>query len=212
MELQIQWHGHACFQLSCGGYQLVFDPYQDHYVPGLAPLQLQAHEVLCSHGHEDHSAEALVARLPQRESPFRITAIPSWHDPEEGRLRGANTIHLLSCGAFRIAHFGDLGESLDERRLQLLEHLDVAMIPIGGCYTIDPTGARALIERLRPRIIFPMHYRSAHFGFDTLAKLEDFLALSHNYPVVYYPDPQRSVTKESPTEISLLRYRGLAEA
>ena len=41
-------------------YSIVTDPYEDGYVPGLAPLCLSAGAVYCSHGHGDHSAAACV--------------------------------------------------------------------------------------------------------------------------------------------------------
>ena len=57
----IQWLGHSCFRMEYRGFSLVTDPYEDGYVPGLAPLRVSADAVFCSHGHGDHSAEPCVA-------------------------------------------------------------------------------------------------------------------------------------------------------
>lgn len=204
--ITITWHGHSCFQLTFRGYSVVFDPYENGYVPGLSPLQLQSHMVLCSHGHRDHSAAELVFRLPKTDSPFRITTIDTYHDSERGRLRGSNTIHLLECGGMRIAHFGDLGCMLAAEQMKAIGALDVAMIPIGGYYTIGPEEAKALVDALHPNIILPMHYRSKFFGFDVLATVEDFLALTGGG--VFYSENSRTVTPDSPAELSVLSYLG----
>ena len=204
--ITITWHGHSCFQLTFQEYSIVLDPYENEYVPGLAPLHLQSHDVLCSHGHGDHSAATLVSRLPQTDSPFHITTIDSFHDPEVGRLRGNNIIHILECGGMRIAHFGDLGCMLTEEQIAAIGSLDVAMLPVGGFYTIGPQEAKVLVDRLQAKIILPMHYRSETFGFDVLATVQDFLSLTGGG--VFYNDNTRIITPNSPPEISILAYLG----
>jgi L-ascorbate metabolism protein UlaG (beta-lactamase superfamily) len=41
-----------------------------------------------------------------------------------------------------------------------VERVDVLMIPVGGTYTIDAEQAVAVIDRLRPNITIPMHYKT----------------------------------------------------
>lgn len=36
-QLELRWHGHACFSLTCQNFTVVFDPYEDNYVPGFGP-------------------------------------------------------------------------------------------------------------------------------------------------------------------------------
>ena len=50
-QLTLRWYGHACFTVTCREFTVAFDPYEDNYVPGFAPLHLQADLVLCSHQH-----------------------------------------------------------------------------------------------------------------------------------------------------------------
>ena len=69
-EVKIQWLGHSCFCMEYREYSIVTDPYEDGYVPGLAPLCLSAGAVYCSHGHGDHSAAAI---FPCRNLPCRTT-------------------------------------------------------------------------------------------------------------------------------------------
>ena len=154
-QLTVRWHGHACFSLTCRDFTVVLDPYEDHYVPGFPPLRLTGDLVLCSHQHNDHNAAEIVTLRTGRPNPFRITKIPTFHDPEGGRLRGENTIHLLEVGKLRVAHFGDLGCPLSPAQKAELQGLDAAMVPVGGFYTIGPQEAKALLDDLRPKVFCP---------------------------------------------------------
>ena len=68
--MKLTWLGHACFLLEQDGYRVVLDPYTE--VPGYPPLQLTAHEVLCSHHHFDHDYVQAITLLPKQESPFTL--------------------------------------------------------------------------------------------------------------------------------------------
>jgi L-ascorbate metabolism protein UlaG (beta-lactamase superfamily) len=37
---------------------------------------------------------------------------------------------------------------------------DIALLPIGGKYTMDPCQAAALAKRIRPAVVIPIHYGS----------------------------------------------------
>lgn len=203
-ELSIRWMGHACFALTCDDYHLVLDPYGDDTVPGLPPLQVAANEVLCSHGHRDHcGADRVMMLLNLRHSPFTVTEIPSWHDPEQGALRGENIIRLMECGDLRVAHLGDLGHIPDEETCAKLTGLDALMIPVGGYYTIGPEEAKQLVARLQPRVVIPMHYRSDTFGYDEIARGEDFW--QELSPLYRYEGDTLRLTKETPNGIVLLQ-------
>ena len=50
VQLELRWHGHACFALKCKEFTVVFDPYEDNYVRGFGALDVAADLVLCSGG------------------------------------------------------------------------------------------------------------------------------------------------------------------
>lgn len=201
-QLTVRWHGHACFSLTCRDFTVVLDPYEDHYVPGFPPLRLTGDLVLCSHQHNDHNAAEIVTLHTGRPNPFRITKIPTFHDPEGGRLRGENTIHLLEVGKLRVAHFGDLGCPLSPAQKAELQGLDAAMVPVGGFYTIGPQEAKALLDDLRPKVFLPMHYRMGAVGLPAVGQVEDFLSLVENY--VYYPTDTLSLDEGTKPQIAVL--------
>ena len=201
-QLTVRWHGHACFSLTCRDFTVVLDPYEDHYVPGFPPLRLTGDLVLCSHQHNDHNAAEIVTLRTGRPNPFRITKIPTFHDPEGGRLRGENTIHLLEVVKLRVAHFGDLGCPLSPAQKAELQGLDAAMVPVGGFYTIGPQEAKALLDDLRPKVFLPMHYRMGAVGLPAVGQVEDFLSLVENY--VYYPTDTLSLDEGTKPQIAVL--------
>ena len=177
--MKITWIGHSCFKVEEAGYSIVFDPYDDGYVPGLGPVRETAEEVLCSHEHGDHNARKRVKLTSGGMSPFTVTKIETYHDPQKGALRGRNTIHILSGAGKRIAHFGDLGCELPADQLAQLENLDIAMIPVGGYYTIDAAQAADLVRKINPAHVIPMHYRGDgnSFGFDVIGTVREFTDL-----------------------------------
>ena len=173
--MKLTWLGHACFMLEQDGYQLVVDPYTG--VGEYPELKVSAHEVLCSHGHYDHNAVDCVTILDAKESPFTIRTVATCHDEQGGALRGTNTIHIFTAGGVSVAHLGDLGHQLTAEQLAEIGTVDVVLTPVGGVYTVDAAGAKAVCEAIGPRAVVPMHYRHAPYGLPAVAGVEEFLSL-----------------------------------
>ena len=196
------WLGHACFCLEQDGYRVVLDPFSQ--VPGLEDTRTQAHKVLCSHDHFDHSNAAGVTLLAERDCPFSIRWVDTFHDDQGGALRGKNRVHILSAGGVTAVHLGDLGHQLTAEQAAAIGGCDALLVPIGGVYTIDPAGARAVVEQLRPRVILPMHYKDGGRGLQELQPLSDFLALLPAPPARRYDGPSMALTADTPAQIALL--------
>ena len=175
--MKIIWLGHSCFKIESNGYSIVLDPYQDGKVPGYTPIRETADQVLCSHGHGDHCGVECVALKQGGTSPFTVETIDTWHDDQQGALRGSDTIHILDDGQCRVAHLGDLGCELTAEQKDKLRGLTALLIPVGGYYTIDAAQASKLADELAPTVVVPMHYRNEGFGYDVIGPLEDFTAL-----------------------------------
>ena len=199
--MKLIWHGHSCFTLETALGSLVLDPYQDGSVPGLPPLRLRADRVLCSHGHHDHNARELVT-LTGQDCKIHVETIPCWHDDRQGRLRGENTIHLLEAEGLRVAHLGDLGHMLPAQAADRLRGVDALLIPVGGYYTIDAAGAKAVVDAVSPRVTVPMHYRRGAVGYDVISELAPFTRLFDN--VVEYDTDTLELTANTPAQIAVL--------
>ncbi len=187
-QVKIEYFGHACFRVSGLGQRIVLDPYEDGSVPGCPNLRLDADFVYCSHGHFDHNAVQCV-RLTEGGAPrFGLTELETDHDDDGGRQRGKNMIRIFDFDGVRVAHFGDLGRALTAEETEALRGLDCAMIPVGGFFTIDAKQAAAIAAELRPRMVIPMHYRTATTGFEVIADIDDALrAFDDSVNVVAMP-------------------------
>ena len=172
--MKIEYLGHACFRIDDS---LVIDPYKDESVPGLSALRVTGSRVICSHEHADHSGRECVELVPG-ECDFEITEVPSWHDDQQGKLRGPNTIFVItSKSGEKLVHLGDLGHFPDDKQLAAISDADYLLIPVGGYYTIDAEMAVRICEACRPKCIIPMHYRTASSGYPELATVDEFLKL-----------------------------------
>ena len=201
--MTLTWLGHSCFLVESQGFRLILDPYEPGSVPGYQPISAQADQVLCSHEHRDHHGVDQVTLRQGGVSPFTVETISTWHDDQQGALRGPNTIHILDDGQCRIAHLGDLGCQLTATQKDQLKGLDALLIPVGGYYTIDASQAKALADELKPRVVIPMHYRGEGFGYDVIGPLDAFTALCGN--VVSYPGSQLELTVQTPEQVAVLK-------
>lgn len=173
--MKLTWLGHACFLLEQDGYRIVTDPYTG--VEGYPPLTVSAHEVVCSHHHFDHDAVSCVELLPGRESPFAVREVETCHDEQGGALRGSNTVRVFTAGGVAVAHLGDLGHQLTAAQLSAIGAVDAVLVPVGGVYTVDAAGAKAVCDAVGAKCVVPMHYHHAPYGLPNVAGVEDFLAL-----------------------------------
>jgi len=107
--------------------------------------------------------------------PVSIQAFSSYHDRHEGKERGPNTIYKIVAEQINILHLGDIGHVLSKAQAQEIGHVDILMVPVGGTYTVDASGAYELVELLAPQIVLPMHYKTPHVNIK-LAPAEEFLS------------------------------------
>lgn len=194
--MTITWLGHSCFCIEQDGYQIITDPYRD--VDGYPPLHVKAHEVFCSHDHYDHNYLAGVTLLPKRRSPFTVREVASFHDHEQGKKRGKNTIRCFSANGMSVCHLGDLGHLLSDEQVREIGKVDVLLIPVGGVFTIGPEEAKHVIRQIRPRCAIPMHYRHAPYGLPNLGGVELFLEQFCSGSVKVLPGRTLNVTPTLP--------------
>ena len=164
---------------------------------GYPPLSVSAHAAYCSHHHFDHDAVDCVTALPPAESPFTVREVETCHDDRGGALRGSNTVRVFTAGGVSVAHLGDLGHQLTAEQLAAIGSVNAVLLPVGGVYTVDAAGAKAVCDALRPRCVIPMHYHHAPYGLPNVAGVEDFLALWPADAVCRLSGPSFEVTAET---------------
>jgi len=73
-----------------------------------------------------------------------------------------------------LCHAGDLGHLLSPQQIAEIGAIDILLLPVGGYYTIDAGEAAEVVHSLKPKMVFPMHYRNAKLDFPVTG-VEEFL-------------------------------------
>jgi len=202
--MRVEWYGQSAFHLKgsdggspSGEVAVAIDPFGDMSAltasrgiqfdyPPISGVEAQL--LLVTHEHMDHNCVEAVGGDPavlrstagKLESPLgEVTAIASEHDEKAGTERGPNTIFVFSLDGMRVCHFGDFGQrGLREEQAEAIGAVDLLFLPVGGGPTIGAGQAALIVERLSPRLVVPMHYRTPRIGF--LETADEFLEHAAN--------------------------------
>jgi len=191
--MRVEWFGQSAFHLDGEQGSVAIDPFGDMSelsrergiqwdYPAIAGLEPDL--LLVTHEHRDHNAVERIGGEPAvlrstagtLDSPLgQVVAIASEHDDAAGTQRGPNTIFCFSLDGVRVCHMGDFGQSgLREEQAQAIGEVDLLFVPVGGGFTVGAEQAALVVERLTPRWVVPMHYRTPRIGF--LETADEFLA------------------------------------
>lgn len=182
--MEITYIGHSCFKLRGRGATVVTDPYEAKST-GLAMPKISADIVTVSHVHDDHNAVAKISSTARRDKPYVIEAPGeyeisgvgvfgwgSFHDSDEGKKRGKNTMYTIMIDQVNVCHLGDLGTTLSNEQIEGLGVIDVLLVPVGGVYTINPEQAVEVVAQLQPSFVIPMHYKTDQHRQDVFGEMK----------------------------------------
>jgi L-ascorbate metabolism protein UlaG (beta-lactamase superfamily) len=195
--MRVEWFGQSAFRLDAEGKTIAIDPFA-----GMAEMAssrgmqfdypqiegVEADLLLVTHEHGDHNGVEAIGGEPAiirstagtLQSPLgEVVAIASEHDEQAGTARGPNTIFVFELDELRVCHFGDFGQSgLRPEQIAAIGRADLLIVPVCGGPTIGAEQAALIVERLAPRWVVPMHYRTARINF--LETAEEFLEHAAN--------------------------------
>ena len=181
--MKIKYLGHSSFVItSDSGVKIIIDPYESGGVFSYGEIKESADIVVVSHDHFDHNNVAAVRGNPKLVrgavttdiKGIEFKGIPSYHDDAGGRQRGKNTIFSFEVDGIRVCHLGDLGHQLGAQHVAGLGKVDILLIPVGGSVTIDAKVAGQVGDKLIPRVIIPMHYKTDKCALP-IAGVDEFL-------------------------------------
>lgn len=184
--MKIKWLGHAAFAITSEkGKVLITDPYEaGAYNNALRypPIRMQADFLTISHDHADHNSTKGITGNPKifnrtgldEAKDIKVKGIATFHDTTNGSERGKNIVFVIEMDGLRMAHLGDLGHELNQSQLNELGKIDILFCPVGGHFTIDAKQASAIVQKIAPRIVIPMHYKTDMVEFP-ISPVEDFL-------------------------------------
>jgi L-ascorbate metabolism protein UlaG (beta-lactamase superfamily) len=162
------YQGHSSFRITTDEGKVIFiDPYAG------VGYQTPADLVLITHEHYDHNAITLITRKPGTivirskdalyggvyrqfdECGVHIQAVPAYnaHHKKEECVG-----YVLSFDGVTLYHAGDtdfIPEMADLTKL----HIDYALLPIDGFYTMSPEDASKAAIEIAPKHMIPMHMK-----------------------------------------------------
>jgi L-ascorbate metabolism protein UlaG (beta-lactamase superfamily) len=156
----------------------------DHLGDGIAiarkndAVLVAIHEIALYAADKNVRAEGMNMGGTVRIKETDISMTPACHSSgldETGHAVSTCPAGLVIDGGTPVYHAGDTCLFSDMRLIRDLYHPAVALLPIGGRYTMDARQAAMAAEWLQPGIAIPMHYGT----FDLIAQNpEDFRRLA----------------------------------
>jgi L-ascorbate metabolism protein UlaG (beta-lactamase superfamily) len=177
MGITLQWLGHASFKVCHEDTVIYIDPWKLKDSPHDATV------VLVSHSHYDHYSAQDVARvggpdtkliasadvvaqekageaiMPGETIEFggvRVTGVAAYNPAKNFHPKANNWVgFVIEVGSKRIYYAGDT--DLTEE-MKVLTDIDVALLPVGGTYTMDATEAAEAARHIEPKQAIPYHW------------------------------------------------------
>jgi L-ascorbate metabolism protein UlaG (beta-lactamase superfamily) len=160
---EFRWFGHNCFRIKAREATVLTDPVGRN--TGFAMPKQAVDIVTISHEHPGHNnLDAVRPEYQLVNGPGEyelhdvfITGIRTYHDDQNGKVLGHNTIYLIELEGILICHLGDLGHPLTEEQAEALSGCDVLLVPAGG-KNLDAGKAAEVVSQLEPKIVIPMQF------------------------------------------------------
>ncbi|OGO23054.1 MAG: lactamase [Chloroflexi bacterium RBG_16_50_9] len=211
--MDITWLGHSCLRIKGSEVVIITDPFSPDL--GYSLGKPTAHIITVSHEHPSHAYTQGIGGDPKiirgpgeyEVKGALIIGMATFHDAEDGKKLGKNTIYLIELDGISVCHLGDIGHTLNAEQVEELGDVDVLLLPVGGISTIDAAMAANIIRQLEPKAVIPMHYKTPAIKRE-LDPVEKFLKEMGMEQVE--SRPKLTVTRSSlpvSTQIFLLSYQ-----
>jgi len=176
----IEYKGANCVVITTKKAKIIVDPKLS--IVGLKDIPIkEAVELVTEHRFAVNNPDSRLLIDGPGEygvADFDIIGIPARRhiDTEtEGLL---STIYRVEIGETRIGIIGNVDGKLSDEQLEGLGVLDILILPVGGNgYTLDATGASALVKMISPKYVIPVHYSDKQLKYEVpQSDLEPFIS------------------------------------
>jgi len=170
-NVKLTYFGHCAFRWETpGGFTVVADPYRNqagrYWFTRLFP-EVRCDLGLITHAHFDHDA---VDRPPEATSILRM---PGEFSAGDLQIRGVQDLHSgasrlrdfpnvmfrLQAGGVSFLHIGDNRVEWPEEVAHAVGNIDVLLVTVDdSIHLLTYEQVDSLVQRLRPRVVIPMHY------------------------------------------------------
>jgi L-ascorbate metabolism protein UlaG (beta-lactamase superfamily) len=186
--MRLTYFGHSAFLIEGKEFTALIDPYFPKVKPELDELDYifvthghddhvgETIELASKFKATIITNPELVKYFASRNLKVHSMGIGGSYEFPFGKVKMINAVHSSSivdngdivyagqpCGFLiksednKIYHAGDTGLTLDMKLLEE-ENIDVALLPIGGNYTMDIEDAVKAVNFIKPSLVIPMHY------------------------------------------------------
>ena len=182
-DVTLEFFGHNFFQITSNkGTKIITDPVSPGFypTPNVAP-----HAITVGREHPNHNFVEIAKNSPivlrglanygaewnkvsTTVRDILVYTVPIYQQQFGNALKGA--AFVFDLGTICVAHLGDLSHKLTEEQIKVFGKVDIAMIPIGGTFTMPPDTAREVLQQLKPKVAIPMHYRESTHLLDMFVK------------------------------------------
>lgn len=186
-DVTIQWFGHASFKIKTSDVVMYIDPYAGTIgnYSEKADLVLVSHEHYdhCDstkiNAAKDENTKIIASKnaaiklanldpdittmLPGETATVKgieISTIPAYNISKNFHPKNALGVgFIFTVSGVRIYFAGDTDLTPEMRNLAT-QNIDIALLPIGGTYTMDGNEAGEAANAIKAKIVIPMHYGS----------------------------------------------------
>ena len=186
-QVKIRWLGHAAFEIQGQGSDILIDPWLTNPLSPVRPEEVKPDYIVVTHDHNDHLGEAIEISKRTGAPIISVYELANYISEKGGKSIGMNiggplvlknnlyvyltqafhssthgspTGAIININGLSIYHAGDTGLFGDMKLFGEVYSPDVALLPIGGFFTMNPEQAAVAVQLISPRYAIPMHYNT----------------------------------------------------
>ncbi len=161
--MTITYHGNSCVSLSAkpttGEVTVVLDPYENS--TGLRMRALTADVVFLSQPGPVHGNVATIQGTPfvvERPGEYEVKGVTLDARAASEDGTGNKKVARIFAEGMTVGFLGGLNRALNAKELELLEGVDILILPVGGGDVMDPKLAAETMRTVEPRVVIPVHF------------------------------------------------------